>query len=384
MNPLPSYFTHIPDPRESSNATRHVLLDILMIALCALLSGAENFVDMEEFGREKQQWLQERLGLQLPHGIPSHDTFGRLFARLDPHAFGAAMQTWTQALHQATQGQVLALDGKTVRRSFDTATGKAALHVVSAWATGAQLVLAQQAVEAKSNEITAIPALLELLDIKGCIVTVDALNSQKEIAMRILAQGGDYVLALKDNHPLLHQEVRDYCLWCQRQPGGLQRLADDFAEQKEWGHGRAEVRRCYVLAATAQDWPQALRQWPGLQSIFAVESCRQLQSRRSNSPSTQWRFYLSSVKPEAAALLAAVRAHWQVENKVHWCLDVAFEEDGSRARRDHSAENLAVLRRLALNLLRQDHSAKHGLKARRLRAAWNNDYLLRLLCTANS
>jgi DDE_Tnp_1-associated/Transposase DDE domain len=193
MNPLPSYFAKVPDPRAPSNATRHLLLDILMIALCALLSGAENFVDMEDFGREKQRWLQERLGLQLHHGIPSHDTFGRVLARLDPHAFGAAMQTWTQALHHATQGQVLALDGKTVRRSFDTATGQAALHVVSAWATDSQLVL-EQAVEAKSNEISAIPALLALLDIKGYIVTADALNSQKEIAARILsqgAQGGD-------------------------------------------------------------------------------------------------------------------------------------------------------------------------------------------------
>jgi predicted transposase YbfD/YdcC len=164
----------------------------------------------------------------------------------------------------------------------------------------------------------------------------------------------------------------------------LQHLADDFVEQKEWGHGRAEVRRCYVLAATAQDWPQARRQWPGLQSIIAVESRRQRQSSSPSNSSTQWRFYLSSLKPEAAGLLTAVRAHWQVENNVHWCLDVAFDEDGSRARKDHSAENLAVLRRLALNLLRQDNLAKSGLKARRLHAGWNNDYLLRILCSANA
>ncbi len=380
MNPLPSYFASIPDPRGESNAQRHLLLDMLMIALCAMLSGAETFVEMEEFGQEKQNWLQERLGLSLLQGIPSHDTFGRLFARLDPHAFGAAMQSWTQDLHHQTKGQVVALDGKTVRRSFDTATGKAALHVVSAWATRSQLVLAQQAVDDKSNEITAIPQLLELLDIKGCIVTVDALNSQKEIARAIVQRGADYVLALKANHALLHQEVRDFCLWCQKQPSGLQTLADDFVEDKNWGHGTREVRRCAALAATPQDWPQALRQWPGLQTIVAVQCSR----ASAGASSVQWRFYLSSLPPDAKRLLDAVRSHWQVENNVHWCLDVAFDEDRSRARKDHSPYNLAVLRRLTLNLLRQDKTAKGGLKVRRLRAGWNNDYLLRLLCSACS
>ena len=382
MNPLPSYFTAVPDPRGQSNAQRHLLLDILMIALCAVLSGAETFVEMEDFGRAKHGWLAQRLGLTLPHGIPSHDTFGRVFARLDPHAFGAAMQTWTQALHQETRGQVVALDGKTVRRSFDTATGKAALHVVSAWATRSQLVLAQQAVDGKSNEITAVPKLLELLDIKGCIVTADALNSHKEIARAIVKRGADYVLALKDNHALLHREVRDFCHWCQGQPGGLQALADDFVEDKNWGHGRAEVRRCYALAATPQDWPAALRQWPQLKSIVAVQSSRSANANASAN-TVQWRFYLSSLPADAKLLLDAVRSHWQVENNVHWCLDVAFDEDRSRARKDHSAQNLAVLRRLALNLLRQDKSAKSGLKARRLRAGWNSDYLIRILCTSH-
>lgn len=382
MNPLPDYFSQLPDPRGHSNAQRHLLPDILCIALCAMLSGAETFVDMERFGREKQTWLRERLGLKLPGGVPCHDTFGRLFARLDPTAFGAAMQAWTQALHQATDGQVIAIDGKSVRRSFDVATGKAALHLVNAWASASRLVLGQCAVTDKSNEITAVPTLLEMLDVRGCIVTTDALNSQKEIAQQIITQEGHYVLALKDNHALLFREVRDYFNWCQGQPGGLVRLGDSHAEQINWGHGRHEVRRCFALAATPQEWPQALRQWPGLQSLVLVESYRRATTQVSAT--VQQRFYLSSLPCEAQALLDAVRAHWGVENQVHWCLDVAFNEDGCRVRKEHAAQNLAILRRLALNLLRQESSDKHGLKARRLRAAWNSDYLLRVLCSSTS
>lgn len=384
MNPLSAYFEKVPDPRGHSNAQVHLLLDILTIALCAMLSGAETFVDMEGFGREKQAWLKERLGLKLPGGIPCHDTFGRLFARLNPQAFGGAMQTWTQALHHATQGQVIALDGKSVRRSFDGATGKAALHLVNAWASHSRLVLGQCAVKSKSNEITAIPTLLELLEIKGCIVTTDALNSQKEIAQQIIEGGADYVLALKGNHALLHREVRDYFDWCQEQTGGLRRLSDSCNEQANWGHGRHEVRRCFAIAATEQDWPHALRQWPGLKSLVLIESKRRTGTGTGTGESVQQRFYLSSLPCEATALLDAVRSHWGVENNVHWCLDVAFNEDGCRVRKDHAAQNLAVLRRLCLNLLRQETSDKRGLKARRLRAGWSNDYLLRLLCKPKS
>jgi predicted transposase YbfD/YdcC len=377
MNPVSEYFDQVPDPRQPSNAQRHLLLDLLSIALCAMLSGAEAFTAMESFGQEKHQWLKERLGLQLPGGIPSHDTFRRLFAHLNPQAFGAAMQAWTQALQQATQGQVIALDGKSVRRSFDTATGKGALHLVNAWASHNRLVLASCEVDQKSNEIKAIPTLLEMLDIRGCIVTTDALNTQKEIARTIVDKGGDYVLALKDNHALLHQEVRDYFHWCQKQSCGIERLGDGCAQASHWGHGRHEKRRCFVVAATVEDWPQALQQWPGLQSLVMIES-----SRTATGAPTEIheRFYLSSLPCEAARLLEVVRSHWGVENNVHWCLDVVFDEDGSRVRKDHAPQNLAILRRLALNLLRQETTAKNGLKARRLRAAWNSDYLLRLLC----
>lgn len=382
MNPLSDYFSEVPDPRGQSNATQHLLLDILTIALCAMLSGAESFVDMERFGREKKTWLRERLGLKLPGGVPCHDTFGRLFARLNPDAFSHAMQAWTQALNQATQGQVIAIDGKSVRRSFDTATGRGALHLVNAWASQSRLVLGQCAVDAKSNEIKAVPTLLEMLDIRGCIVTTDALNTQKDIAQQIISQGGDYILALKPNHGLLHEAVQTHFNWGKRRPEGLAGLADSDAQQTNWGHGRHEQRHCYVLAATALDWPEAVRQWPGLKSLILIESYRYVQAKSTSS--LEQRFYLSSLPPQAQPLLDAVRAHWGVENNVHWVLDVAFAEDACRVRKDHAAQNLAILRRLALNLLRQETSDRHGLKARRLRAAWNSDYLLKVLCGPNS
>ena len=385
MNLLSTYFADIPDPRSHSNALRHNLLDLLTMALCAMLSGAETFVDFERFGQAKQSWLQDKLGLALPHGIPSHDTFARLFARLDAQAFGRCMQAWTQQLGELTQGQVIAIDGKCLRRSFDSATGKAALHLVSAWATENRLVLAQTAVLDKSNEIKAVPTLLEMLDLRGCIVTTDALNSQKSIATQIIEQEGDYVLALKDNHALLHEEVRDFFAWCRTQPGGLSRLTQGTAQTQECGHGRHEVRRCWCLDATNGDWPDALKQWPGLHSLVLVESQRAVSvmepgtSPAWSRPRQEERYYLSSLPCHAPALLQAVRAHWGIENSLHWVLDVAFEEDCCRVRKDDAPHNLATLRQLALNLLRQTQD-KNGIKARRLRAAWDNSYLLRVLC----
>ena len=384
MNLVSTYFAKVPDPRGASNAQVHSLLDMLTIAVCAVLSGAETFADMERFGLEKSLWLRERLGLRLPGGIPSHDTFGRLFAQINPHAFGAAMQTWTQALHHATNGQIVALDGKAVRRSFDTATGKNALHLVNAWASESRLVLGQVAVDTKSNEIKAIPKLLELLDIRGCLVTCDALNTQKEIARQIVEQGGDYLLALKDNHRLLHQEVRDYFAWCQKTSTQNANLQQNSAQTSTWGHGRHEERRCFVIAATPEDWGEACAQWHGLQSLVLVERKRQIIDPAAPSSASkttvEQHFYLSSLPCDAPKQLEAARAHWGVENNVHWCLDVAFSEDDCRVRMENAAENFAILRRLALNLLRQDNTCKAGLKARRLRAGWNSDYLLKILC----
>jgi predicted transposase YbfD/YdcC len=382
MNDLPSYFGEIPDPRGASNAKRHLLMEILMVALCAVLAGAETFVDMESFGLEKQKWLRERLGLKLKEGIPSHDTFGRLFAALCPEAFSQAMQKWTQALYDHTQGEVIALDGKTLRRSFDSATGKAALHVVNAWANNARLMLGQARVEGKSNEIRAVPTLLAMLDVRGCIVTCDALNTQKGLARQIIEQGGDYVLALKDNHALLCEEVRDYFAWGQSQPGGLVKLCDSHAFSKGWEHGRHEVRRCFVVKACERDWPRARQQWPGLQSLVMLETQRR--TGTGTGTNVERRFYLSSLPADAVPLLAAVRAHWGVENSGHWCLDVAFDEDQCRVRKDNAPFNRAVLNRLALNLLRKEPTGKNGLKARRLRAALSDNYRLQLLCCRKS
>jgi predicted transposase YbfD/YdcC len=373
------HFEAVPDPRKAGHAFTYRLSDVLMLALCALLCGAETFVEMEEFGWAKQEWLCERLGLGFEADVPSHDTIGRLFSRLDPQAFGACFEAWTRELHERTQGQVLAVDGKTVRRSFDTATDKAALHLVSVWAQEARLVLAQQDVEARSNEITAVEALLQRLDVRGCVVTVDALNTQKHLAGLIVKKKGDYVMALKENHGLLHQEVRDYFAWLRQDAPRLARAGCDVWEQKEWGHGRREVRRCFCLEATAQDWPCALAQWPGLKSLIVIERER----GTPNTPTSRTlHFYLSSLTPHAKEIAQAVRAHWQVENSVHWCLDVALREDESRVRKDHAPRNLATLRRLVLNLMRQDKTAKCGLKARRHKAGWSNGYLLQRLVQA--
>jgi predicted transposase YbfD/YdcC len=383
------YFADLPDPRCDNSQLRHELIDIVAIALCAVLCGAESFVEMEEFGQAKETWLQTRLGLRLEHGIPSHDTFGRLFARLEPQAFEQCFVRWTQALHTLTQGQVIALDGKSVRRSFDGGTGKKALHLVSAWASENRLVLAQERVEAKSNEIAAVPALLEQLDIRGCVVTTDALNTQKSVAAQIMQQGGDYVLALKGNHGLLHEEVLEFFNWLSQRPGGLAAGCQDNIQTQEWKHGRHEVRRCYCLEASELDWPQARQQWPGLQSLVCVETQRrphifdpEVPLSAQAAATTERRFYLSSLPCEAPRLLQAVRSHWGIENSMHWVLDVSFDEDGSRIRKDHAAHNMATLRRLALNLLRQDEKHKRGVKTRRHRAAWDEDYLLRILCGA--
>lgn len=378
-------FERLPDPRMPAHAFKHRLIDVVCIALCALLSGAESFVDIEDYGLAKETWLRERLGLELPHGIPSHDTFNRLFSRLDPKAFETCFVAWTQQLQLLTQGEILAIDGKSVRRSFDAATGQRALHLVSVWATQARLVLAQQEVDEKSNEITAVPQLLEMLDLKGCVVTADALNCQKDIAAKIQQGGGEYVLALKENHRHLYEDVRDYFTWCEGQPGGLSRLSDDHTHNSDWGHGRHEVRRCYCLKATPDDWPQALRQWPGLQSVVMVERERSIVPPEGLLEGGQLvatvtrHYYLSSLAPEASRLQHTIRAHWGIENSLHWVLDVAFGEDDCRTRKDHAPRNLATLRKLALNLLRQDTRMKCGVKGRRKMAGWDEDYLLRIL-----
>ncbi len=369
---LIEHFADLPDPREE-RAKRHPLINVLVIALCAMLCGAEDFVAMHDFGIAKQEWLQERL--DLTNGIPSHDTFGRVFARLDPDAFARCFLAWIEALQKKMPGQVIALDGKTLRHSFDTATAQAAIHMVSAWATQNRLVLGQVKVDGKSNEITAIPALLRLLDLSGCIVTCDAMGTQKAIAAQIVEQEGDYVLALKDNHRSLCAQVEaffdhaDHKRWEQR--------PHDRYEQVEKGHGRLETRCCTVVALSDLGtlWQDVQQEWSGLCSLVRLHS----QRRVGANVCQETRFYLSSLPANAKRLLGVTRAHWGIENRLHWVLDVAFDEDGCRVRKDHAPQNLATLRHIALNLLRQETGAKVGIKNRRLKAGWDNRYLETLL-----
>jgi predicted transposase YbfD/YdcC len=376
------HFAALPDPRVE-RTRRHQLLDILVIALCATLCGADDFVAMAAWGRAKKDWLKERLGLELENGIASHDTFGRVFARLDPQAFANCFVAWTKALHTHTKGQVIALDGKQLRRSFDAASGKAALHLVSAWATKSRLVLAQTKVEENSNEITAVPKLLALLDIEGCIVTLDAMGCQKTIAKQVVEQGGDYVLALKRNHGNLYESVVQF-FERSRQSGwrtGLGNIAHRYCCTTEKGHGRIETRRCFVVDADIA-WLDPDQEWSNLRSVALVERER----RVGHKVSVEVRYFLCSLAGIGSArqLQRAVRRHWHTENRQHWVLDVSFREDDCRIRKDNAAQNMAALRRLALNLLGQEKSAGVGVKNKRCRAGWDSDYLERVLLTGDS
>ncbi len=364
---LLDHFASLPDPRMARHRW-HKLSDILVIAVCAVLCGAESYPAIEDFGYEREAWLKQFL--ELPGGIPSHDTFNRVLRLLDPVQFQACFLSWMRAVAEATAGEVVAIDGKALRRSFDKSRAKRAIHLVSAWATANGVVLGQRKVDAKSNEITAIPELLDLLALKGCIVTIDAMGCQRAIAQKIIEQGADYVLALKGNQPTLEQAVARF--FVTGPEAAAHRTASDSYEQTEQGHGRVETRCAWISEELAPELTAAA--WPGLRSIGMVEATR----TQAGETSVEQRFYLSSLPPEAPQFARAVRQHWGIENQLHWTLDVTFREDQSRVRTGHGAENFAVLRHIALNLLRQEPSPK-SLPRKRLACALNPDYLLKVL-----
>jgi len=369
VNGILEHFAGLEDPRAASGR-RHALGDILAMALCAVICGAEEWSTMEEFALAKQAWF--KTFLDLPHGIPSDDTFGRLFARLDPEQFERCFATWIAALAGSSKGKFIAIDGKTLRHSFDRANSKAAVHMVSAWVSANGLCFGQLATNAKSNEIKAIPKLLELLDLDGATVTIDAMGCQKAIAGQIVDQGGDYVLALKDNQATLCEEVK---LFLDEQIAAPRKEFTLHVHQDIDGdHGRVEIRRTWVTPNV--DWFEDRAQWKGLRSFAAVECERELNGKTT----IERRYFISSLDGSAASTMAhAVRNHWRIENCLHWSLDVSFHEDQSRIRKGHGAENMSRLRRIALNLLKQDTTNKRGIKTKRLRAGWEEQYLCQIL-----
>jgi predicted transposase YbfD/YdcC len=367
---IEEHFGKLKDPRIDRKKL-HKLLDIMVIAICAAICGADTWEDVETFGEAKEKWLREFL--ELPNGIPSHDTFNRVFNRLDPEQFQSCFISWINAASQIIAGQVIAIDGKVVRRSHDRGIGKAAIDMVSAWATANHLVLGQVKVDEKSNEITAIPQLLKALEISGCIITIDAMGCQTEIAAEIIEQEADYVLALKDNQGQLFEDVQ--LLFDDLENSNYKAYAYDYNKTVNKGHGRIEIRECWTIS-DLEILPhlRGYQRWSGLVSVSRIRSQRWIGDEKS----CEDRYHIASLTG-AKRILSVVRSHWGIENQLHWCLDIAFDEDRCRVRKKHGAENFAVLRHIALNLLKQENSCKRSIKGKRLLAGWNEDYLFKVL-----
>jgi predicted transposase YbfD/YdcC len=349
------------DPR-IERTKRHLLDDIIFIAIASVLSGGDSWNDMEEYGKIKKEWLSTFL--ELPNGIPSHDTFNRFFSALDPNVFEANFLLWVKSISQITNGEVVSIDGKTMRGSRNKGC-KTVTHIVSAWADKNELILGQIKVEEKSNEITAIPKLLDALLLEGCVITIDAMGCQKDIAKKIVAKQADYILSVKENQEKLYEDIQD----------SFRILpTSDFFEDIDYGHGRIETRKCSII--TDLSLVENATKWMNLVSIIKIERERYLKATGKKENETS--YYISTLN-QAASIAYGVRKHWGIENKVHWTLDVAFNEDMSRKRNGNAAQNYSNLNRIALNLLKKDN-AKVGIQSRRKMAGWSNEYLLKIIC----
>ncbi len=371
--PMTHYFITITDPR-IERGKAHKLIDIIAIAICSVIAGADTWVNIEDFGKEKQVWF--KTFLELPNGIPSHDTFGRVFSLIDPKQFQQSFSSWMQSVTILTKGSVIAIDGKTNRRTFGGKTKGGltkALHLVSAFASENGVSLGQVATDQKSNEITAIPELLKLLDIKGCIITTDAMGCQADIVADIIKRKGDYLLAVKGNQKGLYLSMKALF--------NDESIERDINTSENKGHGRLEKRTCEVISGVVvSERLKHKNNWIGLNTIVKVTSERTVTLRGESHTSHENRYYICSLRnPSAERIQQAVRAHWGVENNLHWTIDMAFREDESRIRTDHAPANMAVLRHIALNLIRSDTTRKVGVKASRLKAGWSTSYMEKLL-----
>lgn len=359
------HFGELEDPRVE-RTKKHLLIDLVAIAVIACLCKIDSFEGMATFAEARLEWLKQFL--QLPGGAPSHDTFSRVFARIKPEKFQACFIEWMKDVATMTDGEVVAIDGKTVRRSFDRASSKSAIHMVSAWAVNNGVSLGQIKVDEKSNEITAIPKLVEALCLKGCIVTIDAMGCQREICKKIIEAGADYTISLKGNQGTLHDDVKSIF-----DHVGLDGTKAVHYSTRETGHGRKEERHVLVASDIAE--LRKKHEWPGLKSVGRTRSTRTIGEKTT----TEFRYFINSYVPSARKFMSVTRSHWHVENKLHWVLDVTFNDDGSRVRKEHGAENLSTVRRIAINLLKQDKTTKKSIPNKQIMCAHSKDYVFKLL-----